>query len=788
MNGHCCRQAREQAVFAIPSYDRISGGFREDLSRLAPRNAYSKLHDVSRLLAEHIDAGSVAAKFPTSRDSVAVKWLNPANEAYARNDAVYARRAVEALISGGRLNSDPRSLADALHLLGRLEFDDGHQDKAEEAFKQVLQICQQAEYVAGFVRAAHELSRVKAKAYALLEAEAGFRLAADFYALCCVANGRSSEDFATDGPHQRNMVAALGCLSVVAENYLEAANGPKEGDRIIKCLGSDAVNLREGSGDDFLTIRGLSLQTLISADPRQAASNLTAFALSLLETRKKMCVYALEEASWHGERRQIHYPSTLSSIIARADQHPLRAEPSFKPGIHSVEANAALRHITIEDAADSVESLYDYLINFDRDERFVYRGQTQEYDAPLLPSAFRPILKGVHGVATRRVAETDKARRLRGCGTSFVGDYNYCFSRYADVMHPQRTAGTDQSEIEHVFSVYNELLKDPFLTLGQDNDEVLPWADIVANTLAPDALSIYRAHAADWDLRIDSFHKRRFRDELLVQMWGYTLGTTFAQQFGLSSEGLDATKSLDVACFFATRDSADFLRVPEDGIGVIYRFPFPVNMVAKQPLSAFTFYNLPSIVDVEDVFYRFEYSELDEADAMSCILAYLSARLTYGAQSSDLLFVPAGFIASSRVRAQEAVIILPDEIREDLLDREPGIGGIRFPKFRYIEDLKTRPGMTRFYFKHSGRGLNHQNSPTREQLWPRDDFLLRSLILMLAGSYRMRQAIPKRLDLIDGGYDRDAFLRYLRELYSRYRHAFVTPHENMGRRNGAITI
>src|SRR5262249_4452394 len=158
----------------------------------------------------------------------------------------------------------------------------------------------------------------------------------------------------------------------------------------------------------------------------------------------------------------------------------------------------------------------------------------------------------------------------------------------------------------------------------------------------------YQTYAENWNRRIDNFHRRRLRNELLVRLFGYALGTTFAQQFGLSSEGLDATKSLAVACFFASHDSVDFQRVPDSGVGVVYRFPSAQNDVAMQPLSKFNFYSLPSIVDVEDVFYRFEQAHLEDSSAMSCIHAYVKARLTYHAGSTDILLLPRGFLSSSR--------------------------------------------------------------------------------------------------------------------------------------------
>jgi hypothetical protein len=196
---------------------------------------------------------------------------------------------------------------------------------------------------------------------------------------------------------------------------------------------------------------------------------------------------------------------------------------------------------------------------------------------------------------------------------------------------------------------------------------------------------------------------------------------------------------------------------------------------------------MPSIVDVEDVFYRFERPELEREEGLPCMRSFLIAALSYGVSRSDNLLLPRDFLSSSRVRQQQAVIVLPDEIREDLTDRDPGIDGIRFPKFRYIEDLKARPGVERFYFRHTGRWPDTVPRVTREQLWPRGDFLLEILVLLIAASYRLSMTFPRRLDLIDGGYAQDEFLSYLKTLHAKYHELFIMPKEKIAASFG-VTI
>lgn len=761
---------------SIPSYKTITTQFRENLAKLAPVSAYHALLDVTYSLVE-------VAQSPESlqlRDPHVIQLLNAAYRAYAAGDSDATKVAAEELLcESGML--DPCTLADSRHLLGRLQFDKGDCIAAGQIFEEVLEWSRLSGYAEGFVRALHEVSCLRMKSHGLFDAEAGFRIATDYYAIRIVKRRRQGEQSA-DETDSRNLTAALNCLSELADEYVLISDGPTEGDRLIESLARDFLKPADGSGDDFLIIRALALKLLLTRDVEREMADLLALALALFNTRPQLSLFALDEAIWVADRRNIPYPATIKSALIRQQPFLLRTSPSFKPACDAVVVNPPpLRHLEVSDASESIQSLYDYLSALDATGRYVYRGQNQEYDAPLLPSAFRQILRKDYGVAVRRAAGPEDSRRLRHCGMNFVGEYNYCFSRYSDILWQQRDRGMEQTEVDRIFGVYKRLLRDFEVVLHQDREQYTSWAELVRQVLSAQELATYQTYAADWNPRIDNFHRRRLRKELLVRLFGYTLGTTFAQQFGLSSEGLDATKSLAVACFFASRDSVDFQSVPDSGVGVIYRFPFAQNEVAMQPLSKFNFYSLPSIVDVEDVFYRFEQAQLEDSSAMTCIRAYVKARLTYHVDSTDILLLPRGFLSSSRVKAQEAVIIMPDEIREDLTDRDPGIDGIRYPKFRFIEDLKTRPGVTRFYFRHNGRGLEAAGSMTRERLWPRDDFLLKTLVLLTAGSYPLHQALPKRLDLIDGGYSRDEFLAYISELYADYRSSFLDPSGDLSR-------
>jgi len=754
----------------VPLYDTIVARYREPLAALLPHSAYGGLFDVAYHLARtgFREFGGVTTSFP-ARDAAAVAALARAYEAYRRRDLPAAMLAAEAVLSGPFQRADPLSAHDADYVRGRIQIDEERVAEAGETFQRLMADAERLGYVAGFVRALHEISRVNERRHALFEAEAGFRVALDFYGIS------ASDPGAADESSLASMRAALNCLSNLADDYFLMSRGPTDAVSLIDWLGSTEVRSADDSGYDFLEIRGLVLNLLVRQDHVQHMSSLIGKAMKLHAGQRALSLYALEEAAWAGGRKELRYPSVVRDILSQSDPFPLRSAASFKPDRAPAEVRpASPRYTAVTDPADSIETLRIYLAAEDETGRFVYRGQTKEYDAPLLPSAFRGILRAPHPVETVDRSSIESEKRLRRCGERFVGEYNRCFLSYADVMKPARDAGVGQAEVERIFHVYKRLLDDLSLTFAQTDERFVPWQTAVRQVLSAEEREIYMKNAVEWEVRIDNYHRRLLRDEAFVQLFGYALGTTFAQQYGLSSEGLDATKSLDVAAFFATHDSSDFMTVPDDGVGVVYRFPFPVNDVASRPLADLTYYNLPPIVDVEDVFYRFEHERMHQEDSIGCMASYLMAAITYGLQSPDMVLLPKGFLEASRVHAQGAVILIPDEIREDEPGRRPSPSGIVFPKYRYIEDLRSRPGVAHFYFRHTGR-RPEKPSITRERLWPRDDFLLETLVILMAASYPLRMRVPKRLDLIDGGYDRAGFLAHCISLYERehYRMRFL---------------
>jgi hypothetical protein len=125
------------------------------------------------------------------------------------------------------------------------------------------------------------------------------------------------------------------------------------------------------------------------------------------------------------------------------------------------------------------------------------------------------------------------------------------------------------------------------------------------------------------------------------------------------------------------------------------------------------------------------------------------------------LRLPRDSYEGSRIFRQKAVIILPDEIREDDNESELSIIKTHLPKYQYIEDMSVRNGVKKFYFRHAA---NNGIDIDREYLWPRDDPFLFLVVWIISAicqrTFSMdHHVIIHRLDLIDGGYDAGEFLK-----------------------------
>ncbi len=330
----------------IPLYETVLSGFRDSLSKLSPQSAYNELRNTAAALA-----------------------LAGFTELYPSNDMVNA--------------SDERLSIAEEHLIGRGRFDEGRFHQAEDIFLRLMNRAQHASDEGGFIRALHAMSRVNLIRKEFIDAEAGFRFALDYYSFRALHADAGPVHTSTAEHDLKNVEAALNCLSSLAETYFLLSAGPVEAISQIDKLNSQFLSSRDDSGYDFLEIRGHALSLLTARRPDPHVAKLISKAMSLYAERRRLAVYALEEAAWASEQRGISYPSTLKELLGRPEPFPLRDTPCFKPNVSSLERDdTELRHATPADAADSIEQLYDYLAAADSHGRYVYRGQFKEYDAP----------------------------------------------------------------------------------------------------------------------------------------------------------------------------------------------------------------------------------------------------------------------------------------------------------------------------------------------------------------------------------------------------------------------
>jgi len=775
-------------------YNSLAAEFEQRIADLRPTDAYSTLRQTALKFAkgglEIIEQLGIPVNVNTGKRKSGL--VNKLERAYSLYTSGALQDALELALRAGSEAEDEMDLLseiDALHLIGRIHFDVDRFSAAEQCFADEMDMSLCLSLVPAFFRAVHETARVQARRYDLLKAEFGFRLAWDYYTCRMVVVGPSKLSNAP-GSDWQNSNAAIGCLRALSQTYFLFQAGPTEAMALVDRLASPHFSDLDGSGEAFLEARGLATACISSIpEHRGTLARMGSRAMALHRKYPKMSSFILEEAEYVASLHDDAFPSTLRRVLSKSSEpRELRSASFYKPSaVASASVLSERPFATPASAAKNASALYRYLKDSDGQGRYVYRGQTAYYSGPLLPSAFRPILTEEHGRTTKSTADDLYHRfSLRKSGKLFYGEYNTCFDQYANPVRHLADASSDKRNAALV--LYKRILDDPTIALSQEGAKYVSWIEALRSVLSAEDYDLFSENRRHWMLRINNYHRRQYRMERFIALFGYTLGTTIAQQYGLSSEALDATKNIDVAFFFATHDSSDFKFLLKDGIGVIYRFPFPQNDIASVPVDKYDYYTLPSVIDVKDVIYRFEVKGLDRKESRTCIDAYVGASMIDHFIDPDLLILPGGFYGTTRVSKQDAVIILPDEIREDHLEREPGIGGIRFPKYRYIEDLGAREGVEQFYFIHTGEVPPEAARIRREELWPRDDFLLEVVARIVLGTNRVRKIIPKRPDLIDVGFDNDEFARECSDRYWADRPTFFTEYEKIGAQFGALTL
>lgn len=192
--------------------------------------------------------------------------------------------------------------------------------------------------------------------------------------------------------------------------------------------------------------------------------------------------------------------------------------------------------------------------------------------------------------------------------------------------------------------------------------------------------------------------------ERMLDVWGYLLGSTIAQHYGLGSGLLDATTDPSIAALFAAQKTAT---EPND-CGVIYRFTRVDTGADLNTLDNYSYWNAPGTIVPGELLASLEV-DISLQDSWKALrYSYEMFKACCG-RRWNLLRIPKGTVADSRLGRQKAAFIVPDEFHLRLKEQQYGVGPV-FGELRLgehplvlqaIEDLSTREGTIQYYFRHS---------------------------------------------------------------------------------------
>lgn len=420
----------------------------------------------------------------------------------------------------------------------------------------------------------------------------------------------------------------------------------------------------------------------------------------------------------------------------------------------------------INHPAKDVLELLRYLKNEEHEASYVYRGQVKEYEAPLVPSMYRRCISYLDKAVDRE--DPLYKYSLKKIGNKYYGDYVANFKKYRSEIFENVIS----DEKERIQIIYEKALRSPMLLFKQQANRVVhnciaSRLDLIKSILSKEEWQLFSLYKDRWMPLINNYDRRIIRMFGFFKPLGFLLGAALAQQYGFSSEGLDATKNIDVACFFATHSSEDYYnKTQEEGTGIIYRFPYKQVYAAREGGFQYDFYSPHSLIDIGDIVEHLTYDVADINSFFSAFETFYSKKMMGGDADYNLLKLPKDSYWNSRIYRQKAVILLPDEIREEDESSELSIIGNRLPRYQYIEDLSSREGVEKFYFRHS---KNNDSALNREYLWPREDPILYLIVWIISAICQRsfskdNHFIMHRLDLIDGGYNPGEFLTICQDM------------------------
>jgi len=417
---------------------------------------------------------------------------------------------------------------------------------------------------------------------------------------------------------------------------------------------------------------------------------------------------------------------------------------------------------TPETAAPSIREVVKFLREQD-DGQYLYRGQVRDYPSPLAPSAYRNIL------ASEPIYDPtcpEYQHSLRKIGRRFAGrNHAQFFAEEVTRAFPPEPLTGGNEEFELVRRLQNNRF---FATSIAERG----LERALGSALPPESWHKYSSRLPVWKKQIDSYHRIAIRNDAFLNAFGYVLGSTLAQQYGLSSEALDVTTDLNVAVFYATHAfptyalaSAEIGEAGGSRTGVIYRFPRPEASVTKGALNSYNYYSAPGSIVVEDVLRLFEVPGCTLSSSLQSFREYHDLRRATGERDLGRLRLPQGSVANGRVGRQHAAVIIPDELRDEaapgLLPDKLGFGrlimgeGQGAPVLASLEDIRYREGVRAYFFRHAG--VSPDPEFTAQDLWPNStDALLRIVAHLLTGGFQVCDeepyVVPARVDLIDPGF------------------------------------
>jgi hypothetical protein len=686
-------------------------------------------------------ATSDTARTDEGREREGYRLIRQALKAALQDkDAPQARALIREARDSLEQARDLTGVLNAVHYMGRIEHEFDNKVEALALYNAALEGAEHAGCQEVIARARHERARIFRDRYWFDEAEEGFRYAIRYY--------KETRDRAN-------------CRAAVSGLVDLALSGLYYSDFFIPRLEQRGVPI--GSPAAYLEVRSLAILSETSGE-RYYRDRLVGKAMATHASDHRFARYILKEA-YKTARFQ---GDTVIVSLVRALLRQWRSPPCARATPRSRQSDGLGRqrkYTTPDTAATDIGEMHRWLSAEHTHGSFVYRGQTREYPGPLLPSIFRRWSAGSSDPLLTRESPLFE-HSLRKIGQRFYGE---CLE-HARKWAARAGVGVADAERQAVSAVYRQAMRSSFAARDQvhalSDGRLVTWEDALLKYFSEPEREIYHRYEDQWQVYIDSDHRRTLRNNGFIKPFGYLLGTTLAQQYGLSSEGLDATLDPDVAAFFATHLSErDYSQVETAGLGIIYRFPFVASDVRCRPLSEYNYYDLPTTtLDLSDVLYRFERSEINPANVREIFKCYYGATYREQLRDFDLLMLSRGSVALSRIAHQRAVIIFPDELRKD-----PG------PQFHHTGELPASIAIS------------------REELWPRDDPFLEIIVSIMTGYYPLRafedDVMPHRLDLIDAGFDKDNFLQICQELALHGRPLdLVSDDEHFNSMNLTVTI